>query len=126
MKPQPFLAGDALQALPLSNWPVISIRATRSRLCVWTAKAAGRSALVGGQEDDLAAEGRFAFVLRRNCRAKAAVLAEIHERKTGAMITSSVKLGGLAVGATVNQLAALETYGQGSGWPSKLLMIYWT
>ena len=110
------LAGDALQALAFENLAG-GIRADcAAACCLELAQAAGRAALVGGQEDDLAAEGRFGFCPYGDTdQEKLEFLQKIHQRKTGAMITTSVKLGGMAVGATTQQLDALEKFGQRIG-----------
>jgi geranylgeranyl diphosphate synthase type II len=42
-------------------------------------------------------------------------LESIHRRKTGAMIRVSLRLGGMAVGASPEQLAALDAYGDRVG-----------
>lgn len=107
------LAGDALQALAFETIAAGIAPQFAVACCLELAQTAGRAALVGGQEDDLAAEGRFGFCPYGDSNEeKLDFLRKIHQRKTGAMITSSVKLGGLAVGATPEQLASLEKYGQ--------------
>ena len=110
------LAGDALQALAFEVLASGIRPAYAAACCLELARAAGRAALVGGQADDLAAEGRFGFCpYGDSAEEKLAFLQKIHQRKTGAMITTSVKLGGMAVGATADQLDALEKYGQRIG-----------
>ena len=75
------------------------------------AQAAGPANLVGGQADDLlgaeAAPGDTAAATSR--------LEAIHRRKTGAMITVSLRLGGLTASATPQQLDALTQYGDALG-----------
>ena len=66
-------------------------------------EAAGPCQLVGGQVDDLRAE---------NTVGNAKQLQEIHERKTGAMFRVSLKLGGIAAGATDEQITRLDAYGK--------------
>jgi geranylgeranyl diphosphate synthase type II len=70
------------------------------------ARAAGPSALVGGQVDDLEAESRGGNL---------GDLEAIHARKTGALFLASLELGGLCAGASAGQLAALAEYGQALG-----------
>lgn len=106
------LAGDALQALAFE----VMARDTNSQhvaaCCLELARAAGRCQLVGGQEDDLAAEGRFGYRPYGDTPAQQLqFLREIHERKTGAMIAGSVKLGALSVGADEATVASLGQFG---------------
>jgi geranylgeranyl diphosphate synthase type II len=102
------LAGDALLAQAFQRLaedlepPELAARCCRELAC-----AAGPSALVGGQVDDLdesAASQRSLEQLER-----------IHRRKTGAMFRVSLRLGGLVGGADPVQLAALDTYGSNLG-----------
>ncbi|HVZ76406.1 MAG TPA: farnesyl diphosphate synthase [Gemmatimonadaceae bacterium] len=69
-------------------------------------RASGAGGMVGGQLLDLEGEGRPLTL---------AELERIHRAKTGALITACVHLGGLAAGAGVAQLAALEAYGDRVG-----------
>lgn len=98
------LAGDALLAAAFEQL----VRGVESgdvaaQCCRELAAAAGPTALVGGQTDDLlgaAGEGSVEH------------LESIHRRKTGAMFLVSVRLGGLVAGATAEQLEHLNTYGK--------------
>ncbi|MGE0760840.1 MAG: polyprenyl synthetase family protein [Pirellulaceae bacterium] len=98
------LAGDALLARAFEvlatdiDPPTVAVRC-----CAELGQAAGASALVGGQADDLAAEFREGTLEE---------LERIHRRKTGAMFRVSLRLGGLVAQATNEQLAALDTYGR--------------
>ncbi|MFT5525050.1 MAG: geranylgeranyl diphosphate synthase type II, partial [Pirellulaceae bacterium] len=74
--------------------------------CAELARAAGASALVGGQVDDLGAE---------NLDGTVETLEAIHRRKTGAMFLVSLRLGALVSGATSEQLDALTIYGKRLG-----------
>jgi len=76
------------------------------RCCAELAQAAGATALVGGQADDLATEFRDASVDR---------LESIHRRKTGALFRAALRLGAIVAGATTEQLAALDQYGSRLG-----------
>ena len=103
------LAGDALQALAFETIlsgnmePSIAVKS-----CLALARAAGPAGMVGGQCDDLLAEKRGgAGKLERGEE----MLHSIHSRKTGAMIQASVVLGGLAAGATSEELEKLSIYG---------------
>lgn len=107
------LAGDALQTLAfeLLSHELPSDRALRC--CQILSQAAGRSQLVGGQADDLAAEGRFEGLVAGIRSVEQ--LQRIHLRKTGAIIQASLCLGGVAAGASPNHLEILETYGRSIG-----------
>ena len=114
------LCGDALQPLAFETLasglpPVIAARA-----CLVLAQAAGGSALVGGQADDLAAERQTDLAAERQTgwgehEEPTSLLERIHARKTGALFLASLHVGGLAAGATAKQLATLEAYGRGFG-----------
>jgi geranylgeranyl pyrophosphate synthase len=68
--------------------------------------AAGGAGMIGGQLLDLEGEGRPLAL---------AELERIHRLKTGALITASVRLGGVAAGAAGAELAALTRYGDAIG-----------
>ncbi len=101
------LAGDALLAMAFGvlagdvKPPDIA-----ARCCAALARAAGPTAMVGGQADDMNAEFQVGDV---------ALLESIHRRKTGAMIRVSLELGGLVAGAVDEQMAALDAYGKRLG-----------
>jgi len=116
------LAGDAL----LTRAFEIVASGTRpaevaAACCAALAAAAGANGMVGGQVDDLAAEGRIAQATDRGADAPrspewvvespVAALESIHARKTGAMLNVSLRLGALTAGASAVQLSALEHYG---------------
>jgi len=69
-------------------------------------QGAGAGGMIGGQLRDLAAEGRD---LSRDD------LDEIHGSKTGALISASVKIGGIAANATKSGLDAFGRYGESIG-----------
>lgn len=92
-------AARAARALNLAE-PTVS--ALVRELCV----AAGAAGMVGGQVADLEAEGR---------QLDADELASVHRRKTGALLTAALHMGGLAAGAGPAQLAALDAYGRSVG-----------
>jgi geranylgeranyl diphosphate synthase type II len=77
-----------------------------ARCCAVLGHAAGATALVGGQASDLAGGA--------NCD-DVHSLESIHRRKTGALITAALELGGIIAGATAEQLAALKQFGQRLG-----------
>lgn len=108
------LAGDSLQMLAVQTIcdntpPQIAIGC-----CQILSAAAGRSKLVGGQIDDLAAEGRFGGVSELESR-PLEFLKSIHRRKTSALIEASLHLGGVAGGASFDHLKCLGAYGQSVG-----------
>jgi geranylgeranyl diphosphate synthase type II len=101
------LAGDALVTLAFEVLARdIRPAAVAAECCAVLAQAAGATALVGGQADDLA--GEFSD-------GRTEALEAIHRRKTGAMFLASLRLGGLAAGADDQQSAALSEYGQCMG-----------
>lgn len=97
------LAGDALLALAFEVLAgELKPREMAARCTVELARAAGATALVGGQAADLVGAGFPPDV---------DLVRSIHRRKTGAMILAAVRLGGLAAGACGERLAALDQYG---------------
>src|SRR5204863_8004402 len=70
------------------------------------AHAAGSRWLVGGQVADLEGEGRSLG---------AADLAYIHRCKTAALLTASLRLGGMSANAGPTPMRALTTFGQSVG-----------
>ncbi len=101
------LAGDALLTMAFE---VLSGNVRPARVaadcCLELARAAGPSALVGGQADDLEGINGLADIGR---------LEAIHRRKTGAMIQVSIRLGAMIARASRRQRSALEKYGQRIG-----------
>jgi geranylgeranyl diphosphate synthase type II len=99
------LAGDALlthafQILALGVPPHVSAQAV-----ALLAAAAGPVGMVGGQVDDVG-----------NAPVGSASDVEfIHERKTAALMTAAVKLGGLVAQAPRQQMEALGSFGQKLG-----------
>ncbi len=79
---------------------------TRARILGELMRAAGAGGMIGGQLLDLEWEGQAATLddLRR-----------IHRLKTGALIESSLVIGGLAAGADDALVSALARYGAGVG-----------
>ena len=69
-------------------------------------QGAGAGGMIGGQLLDLAGEG---VPLSRS------ELDTIHRAKTGALIASSVRLGGIAAGASAERVTALGRYGESIG-----------
>jgi len=110
------LCGDALQAFAFETLARGMPAATAARGCLVLARASGAESLVGGQADDLAAErGWVNDMTTAPASEQVAWLERIHRRKTGALFTASLELGGLAVEADPHQLAMLAAYGQAFG-----------
>lgn len=106
------LAGDALLALAFETlvWPPTPPQAVTSAVRE-LARAAGPANLVGGQADDLCG----AAAAPQDTAAATTHLEAIHRRKTGAMITVSLRLGGMIASALPPQLEALTRYGDALG-----------
>jgi geranylgeranyl diphosphate synthase type II len=101
------LAGDALLARAFEIVASdVKPAAVAARCCAELGHAAGATALVGGQVDDLAAEFLQGGVDE---------LERIHRRKTGAMFQVSLQLGGIIASADSGQMAALNQYGRNLG-----------
>jgi geranylgeranyl diphosphate synthase type II len=101
------LAGDALLALAFEVLAKdIRPAETAAACAVALAKAAGATALVGGQCDD---------VSQQFTSGSRAMLDSIHNRKTGALFLASLELGGLVAGATAEQQQSLHTFGESLG-----------
>ncbi len=101
------LAGDALIPLAFETIVANTNPATVAAACVGElAIASGPCQLVGGQADDL----RLQFATP-----DLDSLEKIHRRKTGALLTVSLKLGGITAGASAEQIDCLARYGQHLG-----------
>ena len=98
------LAGDALLTLAfeLANQAKPTKRYKQNDFVGELAKTAGHAQLIAGQVADL--EGESKPVSRTQLR-------YIHERKTSALLTCSVRLGGMSANATPRQLQALTDFG---------------
>jgi geranylgeranyl diphosphate synthase, type II len=102
------LAGDALLTIAFE----IVARAKPARrydmatLLREVAVAAGSQKLIAGQVADLEAEGR---------RVDMSGLRYIHEHKTSAILTTSVRLGAMSANANPKQLAAITKFGRALG-----------
>jgi geranylgeranyl diphosphate synthase type II len=101
------LAGDALLALAFE---VVATRIqpaeTAAACCAELARAAGATALVGGQADDLDGSCGLGDIRQ---------LEQTHRRKTGAMFRASLRIGGIVAGADNRQIEALGAYGANIG-----------
>lgn len=102
------LAGDSLQALAFEmvvKTPLTS-RYHAGDLVHELALTAGSLHLVGGQVADLEGEGK---------KLPLEALLFIHENKTAALLTTSLKLGGMSADATFEQMTALRDFGMATG-----------
>lgn len=102
------LAGDALLTVAFEivaqakGWPRYDTRALVREL----ADAAGSLKLIAGQVADLEGEGK---------RTTKAQLRFIHECKTAALLTTSIRLGAMSANAPAKALKALTTFGYSLG-----------
>jgi farnesyl diphosphate synthase len=100
------LAGDALQTLAFEAAATVGAQAVQV-----LARAAGSRGVVGGQQDDLDAEGQ---PINQSPETRAR-LERIHRGKTAALIRASCDLGALAVQASAAVRSALANYGEAIG-----------
>jgi geranylgeranyl pyrophosphate synthase len=80
--------------------------ARRQAIALELFRAAGAGGMIGGQALDLEAEGR---------RLPVGELANVHRRKTGALIAAAAVIGGIAAGAPAAACEALRGYGADVG-----------
>ncbi len=102
------LAGDGLLTLAFEVL-VRHVRPVEAAAgCVRAlAEAAGPAGMVGGQMADLEAEGRTDPSLE--------ALEAIHRRKTGALLSASLRMGAIVAGADDASRRALDVYGHAVG-----------
>jgi geranylgeranyl diphosphate synthase, type II len=102
------LAGDALLtiAFEIVSHTKPTPRYDMSILLREVAIAAGSQKLIAGQVADLEAEGK---------NADRAQLRYIHENKTAAILTTSVRLGAMSANADAKKLAAITKFGRALG-----------
>lgn len=102
------LAGDALLTLAF-EW-LARVHAPppypSNELALELATASGSQGVIGGQVEDLAAEGRDA---------SADLVDYIHRHKTAALIRAAVRMGGICGAASRADLEALTCYGECAG-----------
>lgn len=102
------LAGDALLTLAfewLAECPVPAPYRP-CELILELSQAAGSTGVIGGQVEDLAAEGKTPTPEQ---------IGYIHTHKTGDLIRASVRIGAIMAGARPDQLAVLSRYGEAIG-----------
>jgi geranylgeranyl diphosphate synthase type II len=102
------LAGDALLtiAFEILAQAKATSRYDAREMLAELAVAAGSQKLIAGQVADLEAEGR---------KTTRAGLRYIHENKTAAMLSVSVRLGAMSANATARELRAISDFGQSLG-----------
>ncbi|MBR9727320.1 (2E,6E)-farnesyl diphosphate synthase [Shewanella intestini] len=103
------LAGDALQTLAFESIsdPSSPLCATQQlQMVTALAKAAGYQGMCGGQAIDLSATDQ---------RIELARLTELHNKKTGALISCAIELALIAAQANNETKVALTQYGQALG-----------
>ena len=105
---QAMLAGDAMQALAFEVLtPEQGVPAElQARLCGLLARSAGHAGMAGGQAIDLASIGR---------PLAEAALRDMHRRKTGALLRSSVLMGAACGRPSAAAWSALEAFGDALG-----------
>jgi farnesyl diphosphate synthase len=102
------LAGDAMQALAFEVLTPEQGMAPelQARLCGLLARAAGHDGMAGGQAIDLASTG---MTLDEAC------LRDMHHRKTGALLRTSVLMGAATGACSASDWAALTEFGNAIG-----------
>lgn len=96
------LAGDALHALAFE----LLARTCNTGVILNVSQAIGTSGMIGGQVFDLLSEGET--LLENEVR-------QIHQKKTAALISASIKLGAQLTKTDVNTLKILSEFGQKIG-----------
>jgi geranylgeranyl diphosphate synthase, type II len=100
------LAGDALLTLAFETLADMHPSPVAAKCVKELARAAGAIGMVGGQVDDLHVnEGPGTLEW----------LESLHDRKTGALLRASLRMGGIAAGASAEQLDALTEFGRDIG-----------
>lgn len=104
------LAGDALQTMAFEYLSVADFNSSGQALdCIGElARSSGIAGMAGGQFIDLSAVGRELTLEE---------LQTMHQMKTGALISASVRLGAIAAGLprTENKFQSLSSYGEAIG-----------
>ncbi len=97
------LAGDALLTLAFE---VLAGQPLGGALALELARAAGSRGVIGGQAEDIDAEGKTP---------DAALVEYIHRNKTAALIRAACVMGGICAGADATMLKYLAQYGENTG-----------
>lgn len=96
------LCGDAM----LTEAFLVLARSGNVEMIAELASAGGSRKLIGGQVLDLEGEGKVLSLEE---------LVRIHEAKTAALLTTSVRLGAMSAGANEAEIAALTKFGNALG-----------
>ncbi|MBI9020068.1 MAG: polyprenyl synthetase family protein [Verrucomicrobia bacterium] len=97
------LAGDALLT---QAFEVLALHPQAGGLALELARAAGSRGVIGGQAEDLNAEGQIP---------DAELVEYIHRNKTAALIRAACVMGGLCADVSVQTLEKLAEYGENLG-----------
>ena len=100
------LAGDAMVTMAFELIAREADGAVAARLVAELAGASGPEGMIGGQVLDMEAEGKALEL---------AALQRLHSKKTGALLTAACRMGGVAAGASPDQLDALTRFGRHLG-----------
>jgi geranylgeranyl diphosphate synthase, type II len=102
------LAGDALLTLAFEWLALVQAPPPYSpnQLALELAHASGSQGVIGGQSEDLSAEGRTP---------DADLVEYIHRNKTASLIRAAVRMGGICGGASNASLDRLSRYGECAG-----------
>ncbi len=103
------LAGDALI---IFSYEVLAATPHSSALVLELARACGSQGVIGGQVEDLAAEGHPPDAVR---------LDYIHRHKTAVLIRAACVMGGICAGADEQTLNKLAKYGENIGLAFQLI-----
>ena len=102
------LAGDALLTYAFQILAEQALRQGQqpglwAQIMILVARAAGHAGMIEGQMRDIAAEGRVL---------SADQLEELHDLKTGALISAAITSGALVAGGSDRALSRLDTFGR--------------
>ncbi len=106
------LAGDALLTAAFTMLAEKGLSSTVSpkkilRVILELGSASGSTGMVGGQLNDIEAQGKDDLSLEK--------LKRIHSHKTGVLIRASVRVGGILGGAGPKKLSSLTSFGEKIG-----------
>ena len=106
-EPAALLVGDALLTEAFRTLTRTALKAeTQVRLVAELAEGAGHVGMIGGQAADIGLGGAVTDIES---------LKRLHNGKTGALIRSAIRMGGIAAGANGVQMDALTRYGTAIG-----------
>jgi geranylgeranyl diphosphate synthase type II len=100
------LAGDAMVAMAFELLAKKAEPKLAGKLVAELASATGPLGMIGGQVLDIAAENQNLALEQ---------LQQVHRLKTGALLTTSCRLGAIAAGVDENKLAAITDFGRHLG-----------